>query len=300
MTAPAGEPLASYRTFTPLGLALHDVITDARVVTGLRVDARPVGGGRVTPAFQTRSGAYGFRGLEGVRAVEFPEAADREQASPPLGDEVLVSVLDTQSRFVATVLRVPVPTQGLVTQSALLPEDSPPADELPVYLFSSPSRELPAQFALVRAQLAEAATGEPARFSRLEVVVNPASADRRRYVGVADATGAVVVPVPYPRFVTGGDTSGSPPAGSVGQPPVQQTWPVEIRVRYEPDVLEHHPGLVAPTLNSVLIQGEAPLWAGVGSPPQPVLQAELRFGVDLIVRTAGEEESRLLIGGASP
>lgn len=308
MTRAAAAVVEQTRRVTPLGLALHDLATDVRVVEGLRVDARPLEGGRVTTAFQTRSGVYAFRGLHGMRRIELPPSDSLEMPSPPNGTEFLISVTDTRARFVAMVLRVSVPTAGLVTQGMLMQADashsgrveSPPADDLPVYLFSSSSRVLPAHLGAVRGQLVDAASGKPAAHGRLDVVVNPGLVDSRRAIGIADSTGAVVVPMPYPRFGPVDDRS-SPPTGGV--PPAGQTWPVEIRAFYEPDVLDHRPRLPAPALNGgrggVLAQAQAVVWP-TAHEADMTLRADLQFGSDLIVRTAGDERSRLLIGGTSP
>lgn len=306
MSGFAGRPSECVRTFTPLGVALHDLVTDSRVVDGLRVVARPLAGEGLTRAFQTRSGAYAFRGLEGMRSVEFPELDGADAGGRPVDSEFLVGVVDLRGRFVATVLRVTVPTSGLLSQGAVLSPESPPGDEsppagdLPIYLFSSPSRSLPGHVAAVRGQLVDAVSKQPAAFGRLEVVVNSAQPGRRRYVGIADSTGAVVVSVAYPRFDSVAGRLGSPPGpGTRGQPPATRTWPVEISARHEPERLELHSGLPAPTLDSVFSQGEALIWPTRDGPPHASLHAELRYGTDLVLRTDGDPDSHVLVGGSS-
>jgi hypothetical protein len=304
MTAAGPDVVELVRVFTPLGLALHDLVSDTRVVEGLSVDARPVGGGRVSAAFQTKSGAYAFRGLEGMRAVELPAAG--EPGSLPAGRDFDVSVVDLRGRFVPMVLRVPVPTDGLVTQTVLelmggVPTASVTPDELPLYLFSSPSRALPTHLAVVRAQLADDASGAPASFARLEVVVDPDGPGRRRYSGVSDETGAVVVPFAYPRFgaVPGGMAS-VPAAGTRGEPTTERTWPLRVLVHYDPDVLVHPPGLPAPVLHSVLAQRQGQVRATAGGPAGASLEATLQYSAELVLRTTGDRESRLLVGAAAP
>lgn len=303
MTVSSGPVSEAVRTFTPLGVAFHDLVSDSRIVDGLRVDARPLAGGRVTRAFQTKSGGYAFRGLDGMRSVEFPESDSVKIDSPPVGSDFLVAVVDLRDRFVATVLRVTAPTHGLLSQAGVLSShslawgDSLPDSDLPIYLFSSPSRALPSHVAAVRGQLIEATGGQPAAFCRVEVIVNPGQPGRRRYVGVADSTGAVLVPVAYPRFGTVGGSVASPPAaGTRGDAPANRSWPVEIRVRYEPERLSHHPELPAPTLDSVFSQDEALVWPTREGPPHTSLHAQLRYGADLVLRTDGE--SHVLVGGS--
>lgn len=304
MTASIPDIVESVRVFTPLGLALHDLVSDTRVVEGLQVDARPVGGGRVSAAFPTKSGAYAFRGLEGMRPVELPAAG--EPGSIPVARDFDVGVRDLRSRFVPTVLRVPVPTDGLVSQALLglagdAPTGSVPLNELPVYLFSSPSRALPTHLAAVRAQLADDASSAPAAFVRLEVVVDPDGPGQRRYSGVSDETGAVVVPFAYPRFASvPGPMASVPAAGTRGQPTTEQAWPLRILVHYDPDALVRPAGLPAPVLHGVLAQRQGTVRATAGGPAGASLEATLRYGAELVLHTTGDMQSRLLIGAAAP
>jgi hypothetical protein len=310
VTALGEDTIEVVRTRTLLGIALHDLVTDARITDGLSVDARPLTGGRVTPAFQTRSGAYGFRGLDGMTGLELPGTEAPHPDRPAGTAEFLVAVVDARARFLPTVLRVPVPSSGLITQADVLPFDSPPNGaqrpwgssepvspaDLPVYLFSAPSRVLPGHVAAVRANVVSVSDGRPAAFCRLDLVVETSASVRRRYVGVADAEGTVVVPFAYPRFGSAQDGAASPPEGGTpGVPPAARTWSIEVRVRHRPDVLEHHAGLPAPTLSSILAQQEAALLPEAGRPPLLSLTTELEYGRELILRTAGDAESRLLI-----
>jgi hypothetical protein len=291
----------SVRVVTPLGVALHDLLSDARITDGLVVTARPLAGGRVTRAFQTRSGAHAFRGLDGLLSVELPDPAEPEGGVPAVRD-FHVTVVDVRGRFLPLVLEVPAPTRGLVTQAvlggtsaSLLPDD------LPVYLFSAPTRPLPAHLAAVRAQLVDQRDGGPAAFAWMEVLVGPAGPGRRRHIGLAGEDGAVVVPFAYPRFSTVPGGLGSiPAAGTRGEPTADREWPVEIRVHAEPDVLVRPAGLPAPVLSSVLAQARCPVWPTTAGMPADSLDADLRYGSDLVLRTAGDPLSRLLVGTPAP
>ncbi|RZL85266.1 MAG: hypothetical protein EOP32_00380 [Rhodococcus sp. (in: high G+C Gram-positive bacteria)] len=303
MTTPGPDIVESIRVFTPLGLALHDLVSDTRVVDGLRVDARPVGGGRMSHAFQTRSGAYAFRGLEGMRSVEM--AGTGERPSIPVGHEFDVSVVDLKARFVPLVLRVPAPTVGLISQAELdlagALAESVPLEELPVYLFSSATRILPAHIAAVRAQLADASSGEPAAFARLEAVVDPDGPGRRSYSGLSDESGTVVVPFAYPRFgAVPGAIASVPAAGTRGEPTLERHWPLRILVHYEPAVLDRPPGLPAATLGSILTQRRAQVWTATVGLPGEAFDTTLRYGTELVLRTAGDMQSRLLIRASAP
>jgi hypothetical protein len=291
--------IESVLVVTPLGVVLHDLVTDARVVDGLRVDARPVPGGRVTPAFRTRSGAYAFRGLDGMHDVEMPGPG--QPNSGPDGREFDVLVVDTRDRFVDTVLRVGVPADGLVSQAMLGLAGGSLPDDLPIYLFSSPARTLPGHLAVVRAELADDVTGEPAAHARLEVVVDAGGPGRRRYSGLSDATGAVVVPLPYPRFANAAMPNASIlPPGTRGEPTADRLWPLEVLVHYEPDALVHPPGLPAPTLNSLLAQRGGTVREAAGGLAAKSLQATLRYDAELVLSTTGDPLSRLIVGPPAP
>jgi hypothetical protein len=287
-------PLEQVCSGTALGLAVHDLLTDTRVADGLLVQARPARGGRTTPAFTTRSGAYAFRGLDGMRSVELPGPGD---AGPPLVPRDFdVSIVDLKGRFVAAVLRVPVPTQGLVTHHVLgLPGGSTPTEDLPIYLFSAPTRALPAHLAAVRADLVDG-EGEPAAFARLTVLLDPDGPAERRHSGVADAAGAVVVAFPFPRFTGVAGPPGSlPSAGTHGQPTAARTWPARVLVHHDPAVLLHPADLPAPTLDTVLAQRPGRLQATTTGPALEFLDVTVPYGSELVLRTSGDPRSRLLV-----
>lgn len=282
----------------PLGAAFHDLLTDGRVTDGLVIDAWPVDGGRVTRAFQTASGAYAFTGLDRMRRWEHPVPG--LPAAPPR--DFLVQVVDRRGRFVPTVLRVSVPSDGLLTQGDVLDLDDGPdgVADLPIFLFSAPQRPLPTHVAAVRAQVVDADSGEPAAWCRMEVVVEPDGAGHRR-TGIADATGAVVVALPYPRFplalddIDGLEEGDQPDPGTRGSPVTDANWPVEVTVRWQPDSLDRHRDAIAPALDRIVAQGPVLLQGAVDEPFEASLSRHLSHGVDLILRTDGDPGSRLLI-----
>src|SRR5690606_17690394 len=125
------------------GVAVHDLVTDARIVDGLRVVAWPADGGRVTTAFQTASGAYAFRGLDGMARLESPPAADSadpaaDPDAPPDPCPFVVLLTDRRARYLDTAFVVSVPTDGLVTRGDVLDAGGGETDDLPLYLFPSP------------------------------------------------------------------------------------------------------------------------------------------------------------------
>ena len=287
------------RTFTPLGVRFWDAISGAPAIGGLEVSARPLTGDWPdTPAFRTPSGVYAFRGLPGLRQVEYPVGPEpvRDTLSPPA--PFVVRVRDRLRRFLPTVVLVPAPHLGL---AGMLPADGDPAGSIPagdgvpgIYLFSAPSRPVLSDVAVVRASLAEQGSGIPAAHARLDVV-----AGGTRWAGVADALGNVAVLFPYPLF-EGVAAVPSPPPGTGGIPPAEQSWAVQVSVRHQPEALDFIPDPDVPTLASILAQSPDVLWQDDRGPPTTELHAELSFGRELVLRTQGTEESTLLVGAASP
>lgn len=249
---------------TLLGYRFLDAATGALVADGLRVTARAVGGGRTVEGFRTASGAVAFGVLPGLRALAVP-GPDPE----PPDREFWVEVEDAARRFVTVRRRVSVPRRA----------GSPPGPAPALadfYLFSRPERPPPPGVGEVRVELV--AGGEPAAFAVVEAEVD----GQTRY-GIADARGRAVVYVPYPAASIA--LVGSPPSGAA--PLTDQAWPVTLRARYEPDAVDlapplRGPGPPVPDL-ATLFDQRAAAW---GSPPAPDLEAELRLGEPLVLRSA--------------
>lgn len=275
--------------FTPLGIRFWDPATDSQIAHGLQVRAWPDGATEpVRTAFRTAAGVYAFQGLPGLRAVEYP-ASGAAPASPPVAQRFVVSVEDQQRRFLPTVMRVDAPFYGIYPTGASF---SPPGEALPgFFLFSAPWRTA-ATLAAVRADLVRASTGEPAAFAVLALDIE----DSGLWYGVADEHGRVATFLPAPPFHA---TLGSSPPGPQA-PPQEQQWQVTARVHYEPDHLETPAGASLPDLRTILTQAGGAIWPVAAGAPAAELSATLSFGVDLILRTAGLAETRLLIDtGAS-
>lgn len=283
LLAPPLRPLETILIVTPLGIRFWDAAHDTAVGPGLVVRARPEAGpGEARTAVPTRSGVYAFFGLPRLRAAEYPPA-DRP-ASPPITERFIVDVADLERRFVSVAFRVDVPFAGIYPIGL---GASPPAGGAPgFYLFSAATRPATAGLAVVRAALAEAATGAPAAHAVVELTLP----DGRRVFGVADAAGQVALMFPYPRFAT---ALSSPPrsAQAAREPP---EWPVTARVRYAPaDQVVVLPSL-PPDLASLFAQAAAAVWASASGPPDSELTASLVFGRELVLRT--DDGPTLLVG----
>ncbi len=270
--------------FTPLGIRFWDPASDSQIGHGLAVRAWPDGATEpVRSAFRTASGIYAFQGLPGLRDVEYP-ANGGGSASPPAGQRFVVAVQDEQRRFLPAVLRLDAPFFGIYPTAAA---SSPPGAALPgVYLFSAPWRTATG-LAVVRAELVRRSTGEPAAWAVLELDV----AESGVWHGIADERGSVAVLFPIPPFQA---TLGSSPPGPQA-PPQEQQWQVTARVLFQPSHLETPAGADQPDLRTILTQAGGVVWASSTGAPAAELAATLNFGQDLILRTAGLAETRLLI-----
>lgn len=279
--------------FTPLGIRFWDPSSARPVREGLRVRAWPEGAaGSGRQAFRTVSGVYAFSGLPGLEAVEWGEAPSSGPEVVPLQRRFVVAVEDPRGRFLpaAFVLDLPREERGPypAVEAGSLPEDSVPG----VPLFSAPARPVPPGAAAVRAELRDAATGEPAAHALLEVEV-----DGESWLGLADGGGRVAVYFPVPTFRH--VLVGSFPEG--GAPPHEHTWELTIRVRWASGAVSVAPEGGFPLLATVsdqppgLLHGEAP---GSLVPGEAVdaLSETLVHGRETVVRSRGS--SFLLVSSA--
>jgi hypothetical protein len=279
--------------FTPLGIRFWDPALDIQVNEGLTVTARPLDSrSRTTSAFRTTSGIYAFQGLPGLRAVEYPLGQPLPERSPPATTRFLVEARDEMRRFLPVAFAVSLPYPGIFPTGSLhgLPAGGPPG----FYLFAAPTRPVPATLAVVRAQLVEHGTGSREKAAR-HAVMEVQGPDGQIGYGLSDERGCATVLFPYPTFSShSGAVSLSPP-GTDGR----QRWTLSIGIRYAPDALRFAPASSLPELRSIFNQGSGTIWPGpTASPEQPVsrLSAELIFGEELVLKSAGE--ATLLISPA--
>jgi hypothetical protein len=288
--------------FTPLGIRFWDPVRDRQVSDGLVVTARPYrsdrSGGNATPAVRTGSGDYAFHGLPGLHAVEYPAnipatpAGTIVVASPPVAQPFIIEVTDRQQRFlsVAFIVQLPLPYTGLFT---LTPPGSPPGASLPgFYLFSSPNCSAAPGLATLRARLVEYGSSPEVVAAYAVVVVQ---VNGSRWFGIADSSGCVAIQFPYPALV--GSFNGSPPGSA--PPLAQQSWQVNIGVRYTPTASASLPGTTLPDLRALLNQQPAMLFSSAAAALLPQVSYSLTYGQDLVVRTGDVPELWVAVA-ASP
>lgn len=263
--------------FTLLGIRFWDAALDRPVADGLTVTAWPTAAPRqVRRAVRTASGVYAFHGLPGMRRLEQATAADILAASPPDITSFVVAVADAQRRFfpVAFEVSLPLPDLGVFPTAV---STSPPGSP-GFYLFSAPTRAPAPGLAVVRAQLVEAGSQQPAAYAVVEAEVRG-----HTHYAIADARGALALLFPYPLFVSA--LGASPPGGL---PLAEQQWPLTLRVRYQPAAQAPLPGTPLPALASLFAQPAATIWPSTAGTAVSQLTFDLLFGQELVLRTGAE------------
>ncbi len=272
---------------SPLGIRLWDFVTQTAISDGVTLAVQGAGGPAPVRIVTNPSGVFVLGGLPGLAAVESSAGGSALRASPPEAAQFTIEVDHTRGRFLPFSLSVSAPTQG-ISVPACATDTWMPSMQLPaIPLFSGPARPVPAGLAAVRAQLWDTIADAPAAYAMLEI--DPGTAPAQR--GLADASGRVLVVLPYPPLAT---TLTSPPAL---QALTAQSWLLTPTVYYAAAAAgsgtSGHPDLC-----TLLAQSVATAPAS-SSPPSTPSTEPLLYGVDLVLVTPGE--STLLIDpGAAP
>lgn len=270
-------PLETLTTFTLLGIRFWDAILDKQITDGLSVTAWPLDQpNRLTTATPTRSSIYAFHHLPGMRRWEQATGAEALAASPGDRTRFVITITDSQQRYFPTVFTVDLPLPYLGIFPTAVPT-SPPAPAHPgFYLFSAPTRPTAPGLAVLRAQLVQANSPQPAAFAVLE-----AELLGQTWYGFSDARGIATLLFPYPPFTS---TPGTSPPG--GPPLSEQQWTVTLRARYEPTAQTVLSGTSLPTLNSLFAQTAATLWPTTSGTAVPQLTFTLIYGQELVLHTS--------------
>lgn len=271
---------------TPLAVRFRDEATRAYVSDYLSVVAYPASAPELrTQGIANPSHVFVFRNLPGMRAAERGEgdAAYWADESPSRQRGFVVEVRDNSGQYLPFTFPVAVPYRGVFGIDLTVS----PAQAPSVPLFSTPARLAPDAMAVMRAELVDGITGEPAAWA----VVEATAGEQRTVTGVADAQGRLMLPLYYPKPVI---TLGSPGVGS-NVPLTQQTWPVQLTVRYS----RREPVPEIPDLVDLLSQPPGTAWEQA-SPPMPMTQATLRFGRELTLSSGGGGTALLITPAGSP
>lgn len=307
-------------TVCPLGVRFWDAVADDQIRSGLRVRIWPEPAlAPVVDAFRTRSDVYAFQGLPGLAALERPPAGSAavppgSPGSPgPATRPFVLEVADSERRFLPAAIRLDLPLAepgvfltrppgGLAGSPPGSPGSPDPPRPPGFYLFSAPTRARSAGVAVVRGELADALTGDPAGHALVRVSI-PGQPDR---FGLADAAGRFAVQFPLPPLPGGlgslwvsPDGAPSPP----GPPISDRTWDLAVDVAWEPALLAPLPGTDLPDLARVLDQQPAGIVSAAGSPPAPPASewlGTLRYDGEVVARSAGDSRLLIVPAGSPP
>ncbi len=279
--------------YTPLGIRFWDPVIEQQVRDGLRVTAWPAdGSGRPVTAYRSRSDIYVLQGLPGLRDLEYPGSVADPTSSPPSQRPVVIQVEDSEHRYLpaARGVDLPLPYRGLYPRQSTL--YSPSADAPPGFLLlSTVARQRPSWIAGIYGELRDRVNGRPAAHALIQVSVGGEEAH-----GLSDSDGRFAVWLPYPGIAQ--DITGSPsPALGLGSL-FSQSWPLELRVLYDPGHQVALPRTALPDYLSLLTQPLADLWLqspDLGASPglAEAWPGVLTYGRELTVTTLGAQ--RLLI-----
>lgn len=290
----------------PLGLRFLDLTRGVSVTDGLVVTAWATGTTepKLIALRSPLSGVYGFRTLPGLRRFEVVERPASDwcgsppEASPPepIAEELtdldilrgmylateesppranfIVFVEDRMERFLPQALILCLPKERLI--------------EVP--LFSSPARLAPAGLGVVRGEVIRQQDAQPAAWALVTASPDNGVTD---YVAITDARGMFTIFVPYASPLP--SLQGSPPHGSGTID--QLTWPLTIRVFYQPSKQHFVPNLAPPDMLSILQQAGAEIYDQLGAHSSRLIRP-LRFGIDVVVTTV--YQSQLLVDPAPP
>ena len=271
----------------PLGVRFWDPVSERVVSDGLIAYAAAAANPRRrVQAVTSPSGVHVFRNLPGLREFENGTGDAPFWARHPPRLEFIVTVEDLTRQFQPFSFTVRLPVRDLLPWECD-PSGSPPKPIAAVPLFSTPNRAVPGGFAVIRAELWDEVTGSPAAWAMVEAQLPAASPVR----GLADRDGRVALIFPYPE--PPGEAIASPPGSpphAAGLSMFRQTWDVALSAYYAP----RQPAPAAPDLCDALLQPVATLWADE-TRAQPLGTQILQFGRDLIVRSAGAANGRLLV-----
>lgn len=284
----------------PLALRFLDLVRGVTVADGLTVTAQqngatfPVLAASASPL----SGVYGFRNLPGLRPFEVGDrpASDWCGWTSPPGTPSAEELLDVEElrRLIRGDEGAPPPNFVIYVRDALgrfLPEllrmCLPKEQLVEVPLFSAPARSTPPGWGVVRGEVWDRGANGPARWA----MVTASHDGGTTYVTLADARGMFALFMPYASALP--PLIGSPPHGAAAID--QLTWPVTIKVFYQPSQQRYQAGFAPPDIRSILEQAAAQVYDTLTLHGDDVVRP-IRLGQDLVAHTDGS--ARLVVDAA--
>lgn len=270
--APPHRKLERLSLTCPLGLRFADAGTHAPVLEGLRAQAwAGEFADRKIDAVRTPGGILAFHGLPGLRSLENSSAQDPWNPLPETR-KFRLEVTDELARFLPCRFDVEAPARGLAHFAGA---GSPPwSEDGAVPLFSVPSRRAPS-LAVVRAELLELASGNPAAWAFVEAVYQSGGV-QHIVRGLSDERGCLALMFPFPEGQARGFGGSSPPSGPA-LPPQQWTLSLHFFHRF-PSANEPIPKTADFSQHLHQPPAEATLMA---SPITPLTSATLIVGREL-------------------
>jgi len=275
-------------TYTPLGIRLWDPVVDRQIKDALLVTAKPVlMPQKIVHAAPTLGGVYAFSHLPGMRGVEY--GYEQATDSPPSRHGFVIEINDSLNRYVSVAFHVELPLSypgPFLSNSVGSPGNSLPKG---VYLYSSISRNMSSNMAVIRGELLEYESRKPAAHALLKVQTESGES----WYGIADEHGRYAIVFPYPDLQEG---FGGSPLSLSSKPLHEQRWELELSIFYSPSSRQNLPGTALPNYLTILNQGAAMIWPRLASDegvPISQLTLPLSYHRPAVAKTG--ELSKLLI-----
>jgi len=282
-----------FTTTTLLGIRFWDPVFDQQIDSDLMVTARVVQplsvqiSEKVTRAIRTPGGIYSFSHLPGMRSFEYgyddvDSINSPNISSPDIRREFIIEIRDVRRRFINIAFNVelPLPYKGLFLNNS----SGSPAEDMPkgLHLFSSTTRQLPGNMAVIRGELLQKTSRAPAAHALLKVEFESGES----WHGIADKRGHFAIVFPWPELIEG--FTGSPGSESPGSL-YEQTWDLALSVFYSPASQQPLQGAATPDYLSILSQVPADIWPESDSSVSQ-LSLTLEYYQQLVTKTHGLSE----------
>lgn len=273
----------------PLGLRFVDAVSGADIMSGLTVTGWREG--TTYPYFTAQrsqqSGIYGYATLPEYRRFE---PTDDTPAPPVDPVNYFIYVRDTLGRFLPQTHIIEIPQENVQT----------------IELYSQPARPVQAGLAVIRGELWDTTNERGAGWAKLQAEIAGKS-----YETVADARGMFVLYVPFAGTFPqppidmgnpgggqgGGQGGGGNNGGNGGSQSLNElSWDVTITVDYNAEDQVQVAGLrddKPPTMASINAQSTAEIEDDSGGSGETSITRSLQYQQELIVKSTGENESRL-------
>ncbi len=285
MMAQAPVILERVSRVAPLGVRFWDSLTNTTIGAGLIVTAYPPDRPeRRIQAIMNRSNVFILYDLPGLQQAEYGSGDANFWKRLSQTRTFVVEVNDLERRFQPFTFAAQLPVEKLF-KWLCAPVSSPLEPEDAIPLFSTPVRPVPGGMAVLRAELQDTHTHEPAAWA----VVEAHYAGQVLARGLADDHGRLALIMAYPEPPMPPILSSPPSSNYI--PLTRQTWTLDLQASYSP-ILPVPP---RPDLCAALTQAPAKLWHAL-SPPNELGQVALSFGQELVVKSTGRSE--LLISAA--